>query len=694
MSGTGYHLPPSFRLLVCFIIGIVCGDARPESIAFATGGAAVGFVAMLAGCRRGARNGLFGPAACVTTGCLGFVLMVLQLEEAAYGFTGERSFYRVGIVKPPEEKARSVLCHTVLKQEWRQDAARPVEGGKQFLVYLAKDSASLAVRRGDELLIHTCLAAPERGNIPGTFDYARFLARRGVSGTAYVPAGHWMPTGHKDPPSFLQKALDMRKEVVGLYRRLGFRGDELAVLSALTVGDQDELSDEITETYSVSGASHVLALSGMHIALIYALLAWMLAPLWRWRIRLKPYLQLVIIFFLWGFAFITGLSPSVVRAVAMCTLYILVGLRVEQAWSADTMIAAAFAMLVYNPAWLFDVGFQLSFLAVAAILEIHPKIFDLWKCRHPAVRKVWGMMSVSIAAQIGTAPLVAHYFERFSTHFLLTNLWAVPVSTLAVYAAVLLLAMTPFPTLQQLFAPVVERLIRAQNDGLRWIEQLPYASIDGIWLDVAGVCLLYAFILQANHAWKVRTLRSLYCTLSVLLCFTGYRSGSFISHTPQPGIAFYSVRGCPAIHCLAGGSRSWLVCPDSLPDAAPLRRSLSSHWNHLQLSPPPVINGKYAGPALLVEDQIVVYKGKQLCMVSDNRWRGKQASCRLDVDYLFIAKGYRGGLSELAPLFNVRQVVLDASISAYYRQRIQEDCNRLDIPCRLLEQESMYVVPL
>lgn len=688
-----YELPVSFRLLAALIAGIVCGDAFPE--ARETGFALIAACMLLqaAGLFRPQWSMLHGLSVYLCMGSVGFIIMSGRLHAARYSFTGEDAFYRLSIQKPPEEKPRTYLCTATLLDEGRGDSLLPCSGSKRFLLYIAKDSASATLRRGDELLIHARLAPPGSSHIPDAFDYAHYLARQGVSGTAYIPSGQWRRIGHTEERSFRQKALDMREEVIRLYRRLGFQGDELAVLSALTVGYEEELSEAIAETYTVSGASHILALSGMHTAFLYGLLALFLAPLWtRWRF-LKPFLLLFIIALMWGFAFLTGLSPSVVRAVVMCSLLLLVNLRTEKAQTLDALTAAAFLMLLFQPAWLFDVGFQLSFLAVAGIVLLYPKLNALCPLKPGPARKVWSLIAISIAAQLSTAPLVMHYFARFPTHFLLTNLWAVPLSTIILYAAVFMLALTPFPALQSWCAWGVNELVRLQNSSLQWIERLPSASIDRIWIGTAGTILLYTVILQANRCWRLRTLNSLQAALICLLLFAAHRSASLILDTPQTGITFYNIRGCPAVHCLAGGSHSWLVCTDSVPDASGLHTVLDPHWNRQQLQPPTEITGEYKDTSILVYNQLVHYQGKNICLLNDDRWRGKTASRPLKLDYLYIAKGYRGGVAELTSLFQIGQVILDTSVSSYYKKRIREDCSLLHIPCRLLEEESMVSFP-
>ena len=475
---------------------------------------------------------------------------------------------------------------------------------------------------------------------------------------------------------------------------MGFEADELAVLSALTVGDKEELSDDIVETYSVSGASHVLALSGLHIGFLYALLLFVLRPLWRrWR-RLKPLLLLLLVLFLVSFAFFTGLSSSVVRSVVMFSLLAFAGLQPEKPLTLNTLAATAFLMLLCKPVWLFDVGFQLSFSAVAAIVLVQPKLYALWKVDNRFLRYLWGLMTVSVAAQLGTAPLVIFYFSRFSTHFLLTNLWVIPMVSLVLYSAVFLLMLTPLPFVQHLFARVVEALVHVQNEVLRWIERLPGAAVDDIWLDIWGVLLVYLFLGMAYYGFLRLTVRRVCFALLALLAVVSWHSLSIMSNASRQGIAFYSVRGCPVVHCMADNRHSWLACADSLPDMPRLCRALSPHWNRLRLETPRLVAGYYTTSGLSMRNQIVSYAGKRICLLSDNRWRNKNSSHPLSVDYLYVSKGYQGGIEELTSLFSMGMVVLDASLSDYYQNKIANDCVRLGIPYLLLSQKGSYRILL
>ena len=637
---------PFLRLLMPLVVGILCGDAFPHVLS--AWEYVAGFLLFLFIIGRYKHTGwVYGAAVYLFLGGTGCCLMSWQQGKRVFPFSGKPAVYRVCIREHPEERERSILCRVALLGEVEQDTVTGCPRNHLFLAYFPKDSATVTLCRGDELLVSTRLAPPANNGNPDEFDYARYLRRKGYSGTAYVADGHWRKTGHDASRTVSQVALDYREKVIGLYRSLGFETDELAVLAALTVGDKEELSDDIVETYSVSGASHVLALSGLHIGFLYALLLFVLRPLWRrWR-RLKPLLLLLLVLFLVSFAFFTGLSSSVVRSVIMFSLLAFAGLQPEKPLTLNTLAATAFLMLLCKPVWLFDVGFQLSFSAVAAIVLVQPKLYALWKVDNRFLRYLWGLMTVSVAAQLGTAPLVIFYFSRFSTHFLLTNLWVIPMVSLVLYSAVFLLMLTPLPFVQHLFARVVEALVHVQNEVLRWIERLPGAAVDDIWLDIWGVLLVYLFLGMAYYGFLRLTVRRVCFALLALLAVVSWHSLSIMSNASRQGIAFYSVRGCPVVHCMADNRHSWLACADSLPDMPCLCRALSPHWNRLRLETPRLVAGDYTTSGLSMRNQIVSYAGKRICLLSDNRWRNKNSSHPLSVDYLYV---YRVGQGHYCPL--------------------------------------------
>lgn len=686
---------PFVRLLLPLLGGILCGDTFPFlcSVGMGWGMLLLCFIGLLWTYYRHWSKA-YGIALLSFLFILGYHFTNVELTRSKFSFSGEALTYQVRLQEAPEVKERSFLCRSLVQGEYQGDTLKCYEQPALFLLYFPKTPEVAQLRRGDELLIHTTLSPPINNKNPDEFDYVRYLTHKGVSGTAYVPEENWQVIGNDSIRSLRQIALDYRAQIVALYRRLGFRGDELAVLSALTVGDKDELSDEIVETYSVSGASHVLALSGLHIGFLYLLLTFLFTPLWKRYYQLKPFLLLVIVLLLWAYAFLTGLSSSVVRSVTMFSLLALATLQPEKPLTLNTLAVTAFLMLLVHPLWLFDVGFQLSFSAVLAIILIQPRLYTLWTVKNPVLRKIWGLMTVSVSAQIGVAPLVILYFARFSTHFLLTNLWVIPMTSLVMYAAVFMLFLTPFPSLQYLWAGVVETLLTWQNGVLRWIERLPFASIDNIWLDKLDVLLLYLSLALLGYCCWRRTARSLLAMLSVLLLFVSYHTVSVHLSMSRPALAFYNVRGCPSVHCLSGGEHSWLVCADSTANVSRLQNTLRPHWNHLHLSSPEIVTDSCDINILSYQNQLLTYAGKRICFLSDDRWHSYTTSSPLTVDYLYVSRGYRGGIEELTSLFRIGVVIVDTSLSAYYRERIKKECILLHLPCLCLAEKGYHRVLL
>ena len=280
--------------------------------------------------------------------------------------------------------------------------------------------------------------------------------------------------------------LEQRAKLLDRLSESGVDGSVYAVVAAMALGDKSQLTRELKDTYAVSGASHILALSGLHLGILYTLLSLLLSRR-RWQVLS----QVVIIVCIWLFVFLVGMSASVVRSAVMFTVYALLSLGHRDKMSVNTLAFAAIVMLLLNPKSLFDAGFQMSFMAVLAILLFYPLFESVWSqpflFDHRIFKWLWTMLAVSCAAQIGVAPLIAYYFGRFSNYFLLTNLVVVPAATLILYLSLLVLLI---PSLAYLLIYIVEAL----NHLLSWIATLPGASIEGLHPTLLQVWMTYVII--------------------------------------------------------------------------------------------------------------------------------------------------------------------------------------------------------
>lgn len=681
------HKYPFFRLAVPWMLGIYCGDRFSDSFSEPLWGflacilwACLSFLFYFS--ERYSWRWCFGVSLSLFCLAGGWLSVNLQLKTAAETeFPKEEAVYRLRVNDFPEVRERTFLCRVWLKERHDSLGIHPVN--KQAILYFQRDSLSSRLQMGEELWVRSRISPPVSARNFDEFDYARYLIRKGISGTGFVASGHWQFSECRKEKEGIATVLyrlaaSYRTQIENLYRRLGIEGDELAVLSALTLGDKTDLSESVRESYSVAGVSHVLALSGLHIGLLYALAFFLLRPLLLGGQSGRVLRSLLLILLLWLFAFFTGLSPSVVRSAAMFSIWALADLCGRQSFSLNTLALTAWLMLLVRPVWLFDVGFQLSFAAVLSILLFQPFLYRLCPVRHRAGTYLWGLVSVSVAAQLGTAPLVLFYFSRFSTHFLLTNLLVVPLVTLILYAAVVLLLLTPMSGLQAVAAVGLEKMLRMLNLLVRWVEQLPYASVDGIWLyplEVAGCYLvLGAFFCYLCHRRYAR----LVTALVLLAAWGAVHSFAVWTDRPRTSIVFYNVRGCPAVHCIESSGHSCIQYADSLSNRQRLRQTAANYWHHCHLYPPAEGSRDSVGQHFFRRQQLICWHGQRVCMVTDNRWKQQRtddgAVCR--VDYLYICKGYTGQLAALTRLFLPGCIILDSSLSDYRRNRLKEECQQ------------------
>ena len=373
------------------------------------------------------------------------------------------------------------------KRCWRYETQQRV------LLYLRRDSTMAPPQAGDTIIARTRI---QRGDSIGDFDYGLYLRRQGIIGTAY--AGRFIHLPSVPPPRPpLQKRLYQRLKAAGL------SGDELATTAALTLGYKEDLDPSLKHRFQASGAAHVLAVSGLHTGIIYALLLGLLTlggrykPLYEDRLH-GTLLSLIIIAALWFYAWLTGLTPSVVRCALMLTIVETGRMLHRQAISLNTIAAAAVLILFVRPLDLWSVGFQLSFAATAAIVIV-ARDFE------PALRRqewqkpigrltswVAGLLIVSLAAQLGTLPITMCTFGQVSNYFLLTNLIVLPITTLLVPCGLATVALGGC-WLGKAVGYITYGLAWLMNHSVAWIEGLP-GSVTQVHGNGLMAALLYAAI--------------------------------------------------------------------------------------------------------------------------------------------------------------------------------------------------------
>lgn len=423
--------------------------------------------------------------------------------------------YRVHVIEPPVPKAGNLQLTVSLP-----------EYSKQAILYLHTDSVQPAPRMGDILLAHTRITRP-RPVFPDDFDYGNYLRLQHKVGVGYVQSGHWQCIGHVPVRTLRAYAATIRQGLVQRYRDAGLTGRALALVSAITLGERDALDSELRQSFAAAGAAHILAVSGLHTGIILLVIISLLTcfgwrrPLYEQRVR-RVLMSLTIIIAMWMYAFVTGLSPSVMRAVVMLTIVQVGWLCHRVSLSLNTLAAAACICLWADPLSLFSVSFQLSFSAVLGILWFVPHMNRVCKLRNRWLRILRDLFTVSIAATIGTLPVTLYYFGQVSHYFLLTNLVVLPAAYVLVILGVLVLVLAH--TTVGVWLAIALKFMSGWVCGyVSWIEHLPHATLHMtitpwmvVSLTIAIICC-YVSMQRRRLVWLVPTavMVAMICVLHV-----------------------------------------------------------------------------------------------------------------------------------------------------------------------------------
>ena len=344
------------------------------------------------------------------------------------------------------------------------------------------------------------------------FDYAQWMRTHGFVAQTFVLPDNWRRvTLSLASISGVQRlrlvALRLRER---LLRRVGegFDGETSAVVTAMALGEKSALGRDLRDRYSVAGVSHLLALSGLHLSVIYMALSLLFV-----RRRWNAWGQALAVAAVWAYVLLVGMPPSVVRAAIMITLCAAGAVMGNKAVVGNNIGIAATLMMFSNPYCLWDVGFQLSFAAVLSIFLFYGPLFRVvpaeWMLAHRMGRWVWSVTCVSVSAQIGVTPLVLYHFGRFSCYFLLTNLVAIPLATLVIYLALAFFCLSFVPYVSAALAAGLTAGVKALDWVVVTVAALPGSSIEGLYVGRLQVCLLYFVI--GCLCFVVRYLWILYC---------------------------------------------------------------------------------------------------------------------------------------------------------------------------------------
>lgn len=353
-----------------------------------------------------------------------------------------------------------------------------------------KDSVSL--KPGELILTNLKIREIENKRNPGGFDYKEYSRRKGVEGELILAKREFLRT-RSNQNTFQAKALNYREHLSFVLNQQGFGQMEKSLLDALLLGKKTQMNKELSTGYRKAGAMHLLAISGLHVGILLFFIRSLLMPFRRWKFG-KILIITVPFLGLWLFAFLTGLSPSVSRAVIMFSL-ISIALNLKRSNHLNHILFTAFFIsLIWKPLYLFDPGFQLSYLAVFSIVNLRPGMTILWTPKNKIKLYLWNLSTVSIAAQIGVLPLILFYFHEFSGLFLASSLLLIPLLGVILGFGYLLLFMLQFDMAPEWYIQIYSLMIRLMNKTVLFLGQFDALIVNKVFFSKTLLTLSLLFL--------------------------------------------------------------------------------------------------------------------------------------------------------------------------------------------------------
>ena len=596
------------------------------------------------------------------------------------------------IIEQPVEKEKSykaVMCVDAVfgGNKWQKASGK-------IIVYFKKDSLSSGLKFGDQIIMPNLLKEIDPPKNPGQFNYKQYLAFHGVYHQQFMSTGKWIHAGRK--PAFIMNfAGDLRVKMMNLLRENGLQGEELAVAGALVLGITDYLDDELVRAYSSSGALHVLSVSGLHVGIIYLVLSKLLSFLDK-RKRGAFLKGILLLLLIWFYALITGLSPSVLRSATMFS-FIIIGSALHRNSSIYNSIAAsAFILLCINPYLIMEVGFQLSYLAVCGIVYLQPIIYSWFYFRNRIMDEIWKITAVSLAAQVATFPLGLLYFHQFPNYFLVSNLVVIPLSTIILYAGIVMMIFSFIPVVSKALGVLLSWMVFALNWSVKEVDSWPYALYEGVSITTFETWIMYAIIILFFGVFIYKRMRFLKYSMAFMVCMLVMQSFENNACERQRKLIIYDMPESAAIDLVHGKSHVFICEKKMYDNESIMLFNVKHNWDNLALSKekPLFLDDSvlsYHNNFMLMKNRCIRFEGKTI-FIADEFYNYRIKLKLKQIDYLLLTGNPRISLKKFTEVYHVKKMLISSDNTFRKKNYFKAEAEKLKIPLHILNDDGAFMV--
>ncbi len=680
---------PMVRIAGFFTGGVLLGIYLPHVFLFKTAVFLIAFFSILFFVlgRNPQKNNfplLSGLLGLSTIFLLGYVRLTLftdsNKDNHLSKINSKIEAYEAIVRSVPEEKAKSWKIEIELTYA-KAESWQPITGN--LVLYVSKNNLpAINWHYGDHILVKGSPQELKPPANPGEFDFKRFLSFKNISHQQFVQAEDVKFIKSASRKGFIYYSHQARAWSMKKLNHYVHGDDEKAIAIALVLGVTDGIDNDLQNAYAASGAMHVLAVSGMHVGIIYAIILFLFKPLnkYKWSRWFIAVLSLIL---LWAFAFVTGLSPSVLRAVTMFSFIAVARPFSKRTNIYNTLAASIFVLLIYNPYLIMSVGFQLSYLAVIGIVYLQRPLYNLWYIENRVGDWTWQITCVSIAAQIATFALGLLYFHQFPIYFLISNLFVIPLSTIVLVMGIFLLAISFISPLASFTAFILEWLIKALNWIVFKTEALPYSLINNIHITIFQCWLLMGILIALILLFELKSIKWLYVSVVLAIGFSILQWSHFVDTINQKQLIVYAINKHTAIEFIDRG-QSHFASDSSLQND---RDRIRFH-----IQPNQLVHGvSIAQPQILFEREVngvnyFRYNKKTIGWINDTKTK---LPTNATLDYLIISDNSL--TKKLLSKAKVNTVIFDGSNTSGYLKALTKTANQQHIQTYSTVEQGAFI---
>jgi competence protein ComEC len=623
-------------------------------------------------------------------------------EKQALSLPEDTVLYRAVIIDMPVAetnfvKATARILEIKTREGW-------IHQGLKVLLYISVDSVSCMPLPGSELILQSALKnIPPPAN-PEEFNYHKYLAIRHIYKQSFVSPGQ----GGEEPVGLTRRspriwACMMRNRLLHLFRNMDLEPGYFGLVSALTLGYKEDVDASTRKAFSQAGVMHIMALSGFNVGIIALVLNFILGIFDKSPAG-KYAKTLIIILFLWLFALITGLSPSVTRATVMISFLLAGRLFWRQVNTYNILFVSAFLLLTFSPGMLSDVSFQLSFAAVAGILIYQPFMNNLVTFKISVIHKIWQLFTLSCAAQLATLPLTLFYFHQFPVYFWLTNLYVVPLVSVIICIAGACLAVSWIKPVALLVSKVLAVFLKTLLLSVTVVEKLPFSMISGVYINRAQVTLLFLAIFTLALIILFKTVRWFPILLFLIIIFEWIHFVHAKQLADQKTGLISAMKKTTVINLFSGKRAILLVNEGKFPDQNDLAYAFGNFWIKHGVSPlvisldsldPPICNGitfpgLYCRSSWRGNNMLITFNEKRMILLRDDRFYRFHARQPLKADFVLINKDLSVHADRIAAEIQSNRVVIDGSVKKSRIKQWKLECKKNGLACYVIPEQGPF----